>query len=280
MNLQDLGFLGITGFILLAFILIGFFKGLIHTILGMICLSFAGYSVFKVHRHAYLAIETWAGDHRFWLSWVIAIFAGFCALMLSRYLMKFLIDPFNTSKAGQRIGFGLPAAAIALVIGCLSIWLGLAGIRFAGCLAELQDTRHKIANRESEKTTASKLSRHATPLLLQARQQLEKSDLGEWHRAVDLFHHPEKTRLCTILILYHHAPSRETMLSHMEFNTLLNGAAFLELVHQEEIKALALSSYPAQLYTTASVTKALDNKQLVQVLQTCDPGQILEPAEP
>lgn len=275
MDLQDLGFFGITGCILLVFILVGFFKGLILTVLGLVCLSVAGYSVFQAYQHASLLIGSWAGIPQGWLSCLLAVITGLLTLMLCRYLLNFLVDPFNGSSTGQRIGFGPPAALIALVPGCLFLWLGLTGLRHAGSLAELQHTRHRLSAPGDDLSARREAVQYATPHLLWAKQALEQSSLGKWHQPMDPFYQPEKTKLCQILILYHHIPSREIMLGMPEFNTLLHQASFQELARKKQIKTASSSDYPGKLLSLEAVSEALGNRELLAALHRCDPQRIL-----
>lgn len=275
MNIQDIGFFGITGCIILACILAGFFKGLMRALIGIFCLSLAGYTVLRVHRHANLFTGQWAGSHQDWLSWLLAILAGILTLMLCRYLLNFLVDPFNATKTGQRIGFGPPAALLVFLPACAFLWLGLAGLRYGGCLVELQDTRQRLGTSHGQASTHSEVVERATPLLLKATHALEQSSVGEWHRPYDPFHHPEKTRLCQILVLYNHTRTRDIMLGKAEFNTLVNLSSFLELAYEEQIKATSKSVYPGKLLTMSAVSDTLKDPDLIVALQACDPQQIL-----
>jgi hypothetical protein len=277
MNLPDFGSLGIIGGILIAFALIGFFKGLIRTTLGLTCLAAACYAAFWVRQHAHEFTATWVEHPGPWLFWSLAFLAGLAVLMLSRYLMGFLIDPFDASRAGQRIGFGFPAALFSLIIGFLLLWLALAGVRYGGSLAELQDTQLRLQDAGNSAPEQSRIRRYATPVLLKARRALDAGTVGKWHRVTDPFDQPEKIKLSRILILYHHVPTRQIMLTMPEFNSLLNSPAFLALAHDAQIKQTAVSDYPVELFNAEPVAEAITNRELLALLEKTDPEQLLNP---
>ena len=266
MNSLGISTFGIIAIILFVFAATGFFRGFIRTTLGITCLAISGYCAYWMHQNVYQLITPWISNPQPWLCGIIAIGAGLAAFIISRYIFQFVIDPFNVSKTGQRIGFGFPAALITLAIGSAFIWLSLAGVRYLGSAAELQQTRFQISNKDEPHDTWSIANQHIIPHFISAKQWLNSTSLGSWHSGTDLFHPPGKVQLCQLLILYHHQPSRLTMLKDKMFSELLNDTAFLELAHAEETKKISASDYPVGLLSSPHVKTALTNKVLSQKL--------------
>ena len=267
MNLQDIGIVGTVGIILLAFATVGFCKGLIRTLLAILCLVIAGYVTIWGQEHAHELTGSWVKNPGPWLSWGIGIITGLLAFILCRYLLHFLVDPFNSSKTGRRIGFGFPAALITFSLGVAFIWLLFLGIRCGGSLAEIEDTQFKLREDEDNSPTQDRIHRYTTPLLLEAKRVIDASSAGQWHQLTDPFHSPEKITLCKILILYHHTPSRHRMLKIPELNALLNQASLIDLAHRDEIIEAALSQHPGELFFAQAVSKALSNQALLVPLR-------------
>lgn len=266
MNLSGIGTFGIIAIILFIFAATGFFRGFIRTTLGIVCLAISGYCAYWMHQNVYQLITPWMSNPQPWLCGIIAIGAGLAAFIISRYIFHFVIDPFNVSKTGQRIGFGLPAALITLAIGSVFIWLSLAGVRYLGSAAELQQTRFQISNDDEPHDTWSIANQHIIPHFITSKKWLNSSSLGSWHSGTDLFHPAGKVQLCQLLIHYHHEPSRLAMLKDARFSELVNETTFLELAHNEEIKKVSASDFPVGLLSSARVKTALTNKALSQKL--------------
>lgn len=219
-----------------------------------------------MHQNVYQLITPWMSNPQPWLCGIIAIGAGLAAFIISRYIFHFVIDPFNVSKTGQSIGFGLPAALITLAIGSVFIWLSLAGVRYLGSAAELQQTRFQISNDDEPHDTWSIANQHIIPHFISAKQWLNGSSLGSWHSGTDLFHSAGKVQLCQLLIHYHHEASRLAMLKDAGFSELVNETTFLELAHAEGIKEISASDFPVGLLSSARVKTALADKALSQKL--------------
>ena len=266
MNLQDIGTVGIIGIVLLTFATIGFCKGLIRTILAILCLVITGYVAIWGQEHAHELTGSWVKNPGPWLSWGVGIIAGLVAFILCRYLLHFLVDPFNSSKTGRRIGFGLPAAFITFFVGAAFIWLLLSGIRYGGSLAEIEDTQFQLLEDEDSSSTQDRIHRYTTPLLLKAKRLLDTSSAGKWHQLTDPFYSPEKITLCKILVLYHHTPSRHRMMKTPKLSALLNQASLIDLAHRDEIKKAAISGNAHTLYSADTITKALADSELTEQL--------------
>ena len=266
MNLSGIGTFGIIAIILFVFAATGFFRGFIRTTLGITCLAISGYCAYWMHQNVYQLITPWMSNPQPWLCGIIAIGAGLAAFIISRYIFHFVIDPFNVSKTGQSIGFGLPAALITLAIGSVFIWLSLAGVRYLGSAAELQQTRFQISNDDEPHDTWSIANQHIIPHFISAKQWLNSSSLGSWHLETDLFHSAGKVQLCQLLIHYHHEPSRLAMLKDVGLSELVNETTFLELAHAEGIKEISASDFPVGLLSSGHVKTALTNKALSQEL--------------
>ncbi len=265
MNFQDLGATGIIGIVVVAFAIIGFLKGLIRTVLAMVCLGIAGYTTLWGHEHATDLTGPWINHPGPWAPKIIAGVTGLVVFFICRYLLNFLVDPFNRSSTGKRIGFGLPAALLSLCSGLTIIWLAFTGIRYGGSLAELRDTRLQMLNDDP----ANAASR-ATPLLLQAKHALDASSVGQWHQSTDPFFTPGKLAICQILVMYHHPPTRKKLLGDPALNRLVNHPEFLDLAYRENIKRHAVSGNPRALLAAAPITRILAQPDFIPLLQKTD----------
>ncbi len=264
MNLHDLGATGIISAIVLALAVIGFIKGLIRTVLALVCLGIAGYAALWGHQHASDLTVPWADTPGPWLPKLTAIATGLTVFFICRHLLKFLVDPFNNSKTGARIGFGLPAAALSLCSGLLILWLACAGIRYAGSLAEIRHIQHiALGNKEPLAGSPS----NSLPILLEAKHALDASSAGRWHSGTDPFHVPGKVRLCQLLTLYHHSRSRAAMLRDARLNPLLNHPDFLKLAYHSGITELSTTGSPKALFSSPALREATSSHSLITLVR-------------
>lgn len=271
MTFQDLGATGIITIVILAFAVIGFLKGFIRTVLAMVCLGIAGYTALWGNEHASDLTGPWINHPGPWLPKIIAVITGVTVFFICRYALNFLVDPFNRSKTGARIGFGLPAAALSLCSGLAILWLSFTGIRYGGSLAELRYTHHQILK---DKTHSDQASDYAIPLLLQAKQSLDASSVGKWHQLTDPFYAPGKVTLCKILVIYHNKFLRLQLLKKPAINALLNHPAFLDLAYRDEIKNQVSSSNYRELFASTPISTFLSKPELMELLQKVDPAEL------
>ncbi len=269
MSLPDLGATGIIAAVILALAVIGFLKGLIRTVLAMICLGIAGYAALWGNEHASDLTAPWMENPGPWMPKIIGVATGLVVFFICRYLLHFLIDPFDRSKTGKKIGFGLPAAALSLCAGLAILWLGFTGIRYGGSLSELRHTRHLILNQGKEDSAD-----YSTPLLLRAKQALDASSAGQWQRRSDFLDAPIKLQLCKLIILYHNGTTREKMLRDRLLIPLLNSSAFLELAYNGDVQQFAQSGKPRELYHAEPVGAYLKKGDQVSMLISLPTGHL------
>lgn len=243
MSLTDLEAAGIITALVLALAVIGFIKGLVRTVLSIVCLGVAGYAALWGNDHASDLTSRWIETPGTWIPKIIATLTGLAVFVICRYLLLFLVDPFNQSKTGKKIGFGLPAAALSLCAGLTILWLGFTGIRYGGTLAELKHTRCQVLCIRDDHSTF-----HTTPMLLNAKLIIDASSAGQWQRKSDFLDTPIKLKLCKLLILYHDNSTRENMLRDERMNTILNSSSFLELAYNGKIQELTESGRMRELY--------------------------------
>ena len=243
MSLTDLEATGIITALVLALAVIGFLKGLIRTVLSIVCLGVAGYAALWGNDHASDLTEQWMENPGTWIPKIVATLTGLAVFVICRYLLLFLVDPFNQSKTGKKIGFGLPAAALTLCAGLTILWLGFTGIRYGGTIAELKHTRCQVLSIGDDHGAF-----HTTPMLLNAKLIIDASSAGQWQRKSDFLDTPIKLKLCKLLILYHDNSTRENMLRDERMNLILNSSSFLELAYNGKIQELTESGRMRELY--------------------------------
>ena len=269
MSFPDLGATGIIAAVVLALTVIGFLKGLIRTLLALICLGIAGYAALWGNEHASDLTAPWMQNPGPWVPKVIAIITGLAVFFICRYLLHFLIDPFNRSKTGKKIGYGLPAAILSLCSGLIILWLGFTGIRYGGSLAELRHTRHLILHQDTDDNND-----YAPPVLLRAKLALDASSAGKWQRQTDIFDDPDRLLLCKLLILYHHGPTRHEMLKDEILNPILNDPSFVGLAYSDSIPGLSQSGKPRKLYHNPEISSFLSNSGRSNAYANLTPGHI------
>lgn len=261
MTLPDIGVTGIVCLGILAFAVIGFLKGLIRTVLAMVCLGVAGYSALWGHEHATALTGPWVGQPGPWLPKVIAALTGLTVFLICRYLLHFAVNPFNESNTGKRLGFGLPAAALSLCGGLVVLWAAFTGIRYAGGLAEIRHTHHLVLGEEKTGPNAA-----AEPWLLKAKHALDSSSVGMWQRRLDPAYTPGKLKLCKLLVMYNNTPTRVNMLTEPKIHRVLNQPAFIRLAFDDHIRELAQSGDARALFQEKSLVSALADHSLSDAL--------------
>ncbi len=274
MTFPDIGATGIICLVILAFALIGFLKGLIRTALVIICLAIAGYAALWGNEHAHQLTGSWLENPSPWLPKIIATVTGLAAFFICRYILHFIVNPFDDSDAGKRFGFGLPAALISLAIGLVILWGAFSSIRYVGSLSELRHTRYLIfEQQEKERALTSE------PWLLMAKRSLDSSSVGKWQRKTDPFHTPGKLTLCRLLIMYQHTQTRVKLLTIPEVHRVLNNPIFIHLAFDPAIKETLQSGKPKEIFQHPEVIKALTQKRLEEDL-TALPQSLLTSGSP
>ena len=263
MSFPDIGAFGIIAVIIGAIAIIGFIRGLIRTALALICLAIAAYTGLWGHEHTNQLISSGTASLGPWLPKIVAVITGLTVFFICRYLLKFLVDPFNQSAAGKKIGFGLPAAVISLCMGLALIWIACTGIRYLGSLTEIKQTQQIITAQKERNNLPLE------PTLLSLQRLLDSHSLGKWQRDTDFTHAPNQIKLSKLLILYHHTPTRDKMLQNNMLNPLLNHTAFLELAYKASIQELSQSEkYRALLHSPhlrAFLSREKNREALAQI---------------
>ena len=267
MNLHDLGATEIIGIGILALAVIGFLKGLNRTFLALVCLGIAGYAALWGNEHAHDFTANWSAIPAIWTPKIVAAITGLVVFFICRYLLHFLVDPFNDSKTGKRIGFGLPAAALSLCAGLVLVWLGFTGIRYAASLAELRDTRRIL-----ELNQTSESVQETSALLLKAQRIIDDSPIGQWQRSTDPLYNSGKLALSKLLVMYHHEATRKELLKNPTISQLLNHTDFIDLAYSEEIKHYAKSGKPREIFNSNAVREALNNTELMNQFKKIEPN--------
>lgn len=264
MNLQDLGATEIIGICVLALAVVGFLKGLMRTVMALVCLGIAGYAALWGNEHAHDFTASWSAIPSLWAPKIVALITGLVVFFICRYILNFLVDPFNDSKTGQRIGFGLPAAALSLCAGLILIWLGFTGIRYAASLSELRDTQRMILLDQSETL------QQTSALILKAQRALDKSTVGLWQRSSDPFYTSGKLALSKLLVMYHHEPTRIKLLKNPQISQLLNHPQFIELAYCADLKQYAKSGKPREIFNSSALNKALSQTTFKELFGQLD----------
>jgi len=268
MNLQDLDASEMIAIavvtIILALAVVGFVKGLMRTLMALICLGVAGFAAFWGHEHALDFTSSWNVIPSIWAPKIVALITGVLTLIVCRYLLNFLIDPLNESKAGKRFGFGLPAAALSLCAGLALIWGGITGIRYAASLSELHDTRRLLTLEDPDQY------RPTSKLLVKAQTFLDESKVGQWQRKTDPFYTSGKVMLSKLLIMYHDEPTRIKLLKNPAVSHLLNSPAFIKLAYSKDIKHYSQSGKPREIFNSPALEEALNSPEFVELFKKLD----------
>ncbi|NWK56731.1 CvpA family protein [Verrucomicrobiaceae bacterium N1E253] len=265
MNFQELGLTEIIAICILALAVVGFLKGLFRTVSALICLGIAGYAALWGNEHAHDFTASWThAIPAIWAPKIVALATGLVVFFVCRYLLNFLVDPFDDSQTGRKIGFGLPAAALSLVAGLVLLWLACTGIRYASSLSELRDVQRMLSVDQAAEVE------HTSVLLLRAQRAIDDSSLGLWQRKSDPFYHSDKLPLSKLLILYHHEPSRVELLKNRSVSQFLNQPEFIKLAYSPELKHYAQSGKPRDVYNAKATQEALTNESLMQQFQQLD----------
>lgn len=265
MNLQDIGATEIITVCILALAAVGFLKGLFRTVSALVCLGAAGYAALWGNEHAHDFTSSWShAIPSIWVPKVVALLSGLVVFGVCRYLLNFLVDPFDESETGRKIGFGLPAAALSLVAGLALVWGSATAIRYAASLSELRDMQRTLSLKNNE------LTQHSSVLILKAQQALDASQIGQWQRQTDPFYTSGKLALSKLLIMYYDEPTRSQMLRNQELSTFLNHPEFIKLAYCAELKHYPESGKPREIFNAQAVNQALQQPDFRQRFNKID----------
>lgn len=259
MDFQDIGITGIISILTLVVTVIGFIKGLVRTVFALICLAIAGYAAFWAH-------ENIDSNTASWIPKAAAAGAGVITYFICRYILKFIVDPFESSRAGERFGSGMPAALLSLCAGLAIFWGACTGIRYRGSSDELAYTVDLLAENQKQ----SKRSWFA-----ESQQTLDKSTIGKWQQKVDPYHQPGQLETAKLLLLYHQKKSRAALLKVDYWREIVNNQDFLDIAYQEDIKQLAETQDTAELLEALAKSNLPAKSELVSKINSRDCTQAL-----
>lgn len=253
MNLQNIDASAIIAIVILAFVVIGFIKGLIRTILTLISLCISTYIAWlgfgyiqEITYNDYLIPAI--GSLIIW----VAIF------ILCKRIFRFIINPFNSSKTGKKIGDGKPAALFSLLAILLTVWVSLTGIRYAGAIADLRNTQSHLKGLPTKSRDT---------LVIGLQTILDNSIIGEWHLAIDPVNSKAKLAMAKIMLMYHDKPMRAKMFKTPIFDSILNNHRFLEIAYLDSIKDNTLSGDFIDIYNHELVAEVIAEEPLKSELE-------------
>lgn len=256
MNLQDIDISIIIGILILIFVVIGFIKGLIKILITILSLSISGYIAWL--SFGYLQIiaynESYIPTIASGIIWIIAF--AFCIRIL-----KFIINPFNSSKAGDKFGFGLPAALLSLLTIILTTFLSFTLIRYIGSIADLRNTKNFL---EGTPTQAR------DKVIISIKKSLDSSKVGQWHATIDPINSKAKLSMAKIMLMYHDKPMRAKMLNAPVFDSIINNHLFLEIAYKDDLKNTVDAGKCNTLYNHPIIKEILKENLLRLDLETVE----------
>jgi len=254
MNLQDIDVSAVIAIVILVFVIIGFIKGLVRILLTLIALSISAYTAWL----GFCYIQELGHDQSS-ISAIGAFIIWLTSFIVCLRALRFIIAPFNSSKAGKKIGYGRPAAILSFIAVLLTVWTGFIGVRYAGSIADLRHTKNilKGGATNSRDTSIRKL-----------KTSLDSSIMGNLIYKVDPVNSDAKLTMAKIMLIYHDKPMRTKMLPAPIFDSILNDQRFLEVTYLDDIKDSALSGDFVALYHNEIIAKFVTDEQVKQELKT------------
>ena len=255
MNLPGLEASLIIAALIAAFAIFSFLKGIIRIIALAISLAVAGIITWIVcgYVQEFFGVDSYA-------PLALSITVGLFFVYALQRIIKHLLNPFKKNKSNNKKGLKLFSAAISVIIGLSTLWLGCVGIRYAGSIAELNDLHRNISNSSSKKRDL---------IAIMFKDILEDTDIGKWHRANDSFNSSADLALAKVLILYHNDTAKKVMLQDRQMNPILNNRLFLEVAFLDGIKRSIKTGAMMNLYNNEYLEKATAdptyNKELLAI---------------
>ena len=243
-----------VGVVIVAFIVIGFIKGVVRIILALVSLSVSsylswlGYGFFQEFTHATSQIPS-----------IGAGSIGITSFVLVMRVMRFIINPFNKSKAGSALGFGKAGALLSLLAIIVALWVSGTGIRYIGSIAELRNTYNIL----KEKPTKSR-----DQTTLRVKNLIDGHATGKLLRHLDPVSSEQQLTFAKIMLMYHDEPTRRKMLKSPRFNELFNSKSFLETAYLKKVKKHATYGHFLALYHNESLATYLSKNPLQGEFET------------
>ena len=253
MNFQNLDASVIITLVILAFVVIGFVKGLIQIILTLIALCAAtycawlGYDFIQVITYNDSLIPTIGS----FIIWAVVF-------ILCQKILRFIINPFNASKTGKTVGFGKPAAIISFFAVIAVTWVALTSVRYAGSIAELRDTQNYLKGQPVKSRDAA---------IIGLKSILDNSIIGHWQAMSDPINSPSKLAMSKIMLMYHDRPMRARMLEAPVFDSILKNHSFLEIAYLDDLKNISINGQYTALYHHPVIKEVVQDTSLISELE-------------
>ncbi len=185
-QLSEFGATGIMILVASLFGLLAILKGIARLVCTLAAGAVASGAGYLAHQNSDLFLEKLGLDAQPWMAYIVASLAGIGSVFAVRSFFRTFF--FKDSDEGKK-HFGLKAGFIGLVVGCIAVFSGMTGIRYADGIEQLSEFKKKLNGEESDGSLVSK-----------ARDFFESSQVGKLLAKLDFINDSEKIKAAKLLL--------------------------------------------------------------------------------
>lgn len=283
LNIPDIGFSGLTAFVVFVTTVIGFIKGMVRMLLSLIALLLGLLGAYWGFSRGGAMLGDFFPTVPSWLPAVTGVVVGFALFLVTRILLKTLLKPIKL-KDGKRKNLGGLGGLIGIGTGCIIAFFSLSSLRYLGTVAEVNRLDSAIGDK------AIKEDVPVSPFIT-IKNLIDGCKPGQLHAKIDFFNDAPTAQLAKLKVLVQeqHAInlsaggniSVHKVLSQPDVQKILATTADLELVYIDEKRWGHLLS-SERLKKVAKIPEARELLLLAEIeesLKIAPPPLFPEPEE-
>ncbi len=247
MDFSNLGTNGILTFIIVAFAVVGFMKGLVRVLFMILTILGSAIAAYFAYHHGLDFLRDYWADIPETAPPLISGTVGIGTFFLLQKILKFLVNPFETHGLFSKIAFGIPASIVSLILGTMLLWFGLAQFRQKASLAELD----YLSERRHDNTIQPNW-------IAQLKTMIDSSNVGEKFQALDPLLNEAKLNLAKLAI---------SCSNEEDYQSLIENDSVSQLLRQPKIWKFLTSERVHELITEQSFQELLNHPEIDQILQ-------------
>lgn len=195
-QLIDLISAGAIALVILILGLVGLMKGGARMFFGLVALLAGAVAAYWGYQRGGAIAGYVISEPGAWMSGVVGLIMGLAIFFAARALFGVLIKPTKVQE-GKKKNNPLGGAFFGFLCGIVFVWFSLSSLRYVGTLIELQWIDSALAEEGKIKTPPK-------PFLVTARDLVDSSLPGGFHRQYDPLNSPARAQAAKLRILTEH----------------------------------------------------------------------------
>lgn len=275
LDIPNIGTAGAIAAVVILFMLIGFMKGMVRMLFGLIALGAGSVAAYW----GFLRGDAIAGyvisKPDPWMSGAVGLILGLATLFATRAIFGMLLKPPTAMDGKKKLHAG-PGGLLGLLTGLTLVWFTISAVRYIGTLTELQWVQNCLAEE-------GKITKLDKPALVSLRDLIDGTTPGKFHREYDFLNSPIRAEIAKLRILTEHsyaitqakvdpgvrgafrqADIRKFLENSQDLTAFITEAKFSHLIEAPSLRELSAIPEAREVMAAANVTQALDIQPVVE----------------